>query len=158
MFRTVVTFLVAVPLLMPPGMCICQFAPTGKAFAATRPEADRHPHVAPASDSRSDCCCDSCRERATDAGLTAGSEGRSSHDGSLPSGPGKHAPGCPAALGDMPTKVAAPAVSIHFDVNPGLCFDSPVGQPAASVGRNRECVSAQAASPPLFICHCSLQI
>jgi hypothetical protein len=58
----------------------------------------------------------------------------------------------------MPTKVSAPAVTIPFDANPGPCFDSLVAGPTAPVRGAREGVSAQAASPPLFISHCSLLI
>ncbi len=158
MVRTVVTILVAVPLLMPPGMCLCQFAPAGHVFATTWAEATRQEHAAHTPGSRPDCRCDSCRERAVGPDLPAGSQGRPSPDGPPPSGPGKHPPGCPAALGDMPTKVSAPAVTIPFDANPGPCFDSLVAGPTAPVRGAREGVSAQAASPPLFISHCSLLI
>lgn len=157
MLRSVVTFLVAVPMLMPPGMCICQFAPTGKASAVTRSEVGQQ-RVGHTADSRTDCRCDSCRERAAAAGLPTGGEDGPSSSDEAPFGPGKHAPGCPAALGDVPTKMAASTVTIHLDTNPVGCFVPPVVEPTASVGRGRVCVSHPAASPPLFISHCSLLI
>ena len=153
MLRTVVTFLVAVPLLMPPGMCICQFAPTARASTPTRSGGGAG-HTA---DARPDCRCDSCRERAAPAGLPCrGEEDQPSPDEG-PFAPGKHAPGCPAALGDVPTKMAASTVTIHLDANP-VCFFSVVARPAGPAGRGRESATARAASPPLFISHCSLQI
>lgn len=159
MLRAVVTFLVSVPMLMPPGMCICQFAPTGKASAATWSEAARQPEVGHTS-SRPDCRCDSCRELAATAGLPTGNEGNTStpSDEVPPSGPGKHAPGCPAALGAIPTKMVVSTVSIHLDTNLLVCFVSLAVGPTSSVGRSRECMSPPAASPPLFISHCTLLI
>lgn len=156
MFRTLVTFLVALQMLMPPGMCICQFAPTGKGSAATRFESGQR-QVSHTADSRADCRCESCRERPA-ARLPSDGEDRPASPDEAPSGPGKHAPGCPAAHGDVPTKTAASTtVTIPFDAHP-LRFFSLAVVPAAPVGRAREGASRPAVSPPLFISHCTLLI
>lgn len=152
MFRSLVTLLVALPMLMPPGMCICQFAPTGK-VSASPPSWAGQRQTDHTTDSRVDCRCDSCRERAAATG-----EDRPASPDEAPVGPGKHAPGCPAAYGDVPTKMAASTtVTIHLDAHP-QCFFSLVAEPAALVGRGREGVSRPAVSPPFFISHCTLLI
>lgn len=157
MFRSLVTLLVALPMLMPPGMCICQFAPTGKVSAAPPSWAGQRP-VGHTSNSRAECRCNSCREQVAAAGLPTDGEDRPASPNEAPVGPGQHAPGCPAAHGDVPTKMAAStAVTIPFDAHP-QCFFSLVAEPAARVGRGREGVSRPAVSPPFFISHCTLLI
>lgn len=154
MFRAVITFLVAVPMLMPPGMCICQFAPTGTTTAGTRTVAARTPAVGHSSSAGRNCRCDSCREQAPAPG---GQE-------SVPAGspahpePGQHAPGCPALLGDTPTKMAAPALTLHLDADPLPTFVSAVVETSRARGRDRDAVGHADSSPPLFLSHCSLLI
>lgn len=154
MLRTVVTLLVVVPLLMPPGMCICQFAPNATAAAGTGGRTERGLRAGHTAAPHSDCRCDSCCNR-TPAG--GDERGPMPTDDAPPAGPGKHAPGCPAVLGDVPTKMAAPVVTLHFDA-PGGFTGTRLPDPASPAGRGRERSTVSATSPPLFISHCSLQI
>jgi hypothetical protein len=97
MLRALVSFLVAAPLLMPPGMCLCQFdlraclAPHGDECSALTPES--HPTD----------CCDCRHRRAEGRTCTRDKQGRQASDSSgrrsTPPKPPRqpHAPGCPAA-------------------------------------------------------------
>ena len=154
MVRAVVTFLVAVPMLMPPGMCICQFAPTGMAAAGTRTIAARAPAVAHSSDAGRNCRCDSCREQAPALG---GHEPTPAGSPTHPQ-PDRHSPGCPALLGDTPTKMAAPALTLHLDADPVPSFVSAVVETSRVQGRDRDAAVRTDSSPPLFLSHCSLLI
>lgn len=154
MFRAVITFLIAVPMLMPPGMCICQFAPTETPAAGTRAVAARTPAVGHSSNAGRNCRCDSCREQApAPDGQEPTPAGSPTHPG-----PGKHAPGCPALLGDTPTKMASPALALHLDANPVPGFVSAVVEPNRARGRDRDAAGHADSSPPLFLSHCSLLI
>ncbi len=155
MLRTIVTYLAVLPMLMPPGVCVCQLVPGGRAAAATAPP----PPTGHAADGRRGCVCASCRERQPEAG-TSTSDGpgdRPSDDGPRRPVPAEHWPGCPAADGAMPpTSVVPPSVTGHLALDlPGtaLCpaadvVTAPVrpGPPALSAG----------SPPPLFISHCAL--
>ena len=147
MFRSVLTILVALPMLVPPGMCVCQFAPVGSESAGTSFQLEVR-HTA----GRSDCHCESCRVRVAD---DRGREAKPS-DAPVAPGHGDHAPHCPAALGDLPTKMAVPAFAIHLDADVG--FVSAVVEPIVIRARVRDSVHLVMTSPPLFISHCALVI
>jgi hypothetical protein len=154
MFRAVVTVLVAVPMLMPPGMCLCQFAPAGTTAAGTRSAAARTSVPGHSPGDGRDCRCDSCRGQA----LTLGGQESAPAGPPTHPEPGKHAPGCPASLGDTPTKMASPALALHLDANPAPGFVSAVVETRRARGRDRDAASHADSSPPLFLSHCSLLI
>ena len=157
MLRAVLTFLIAVPMLMPPGMCICQFASAGSACSPSAPlTAPLHDGGHPAS---VDCCCDSCRERAGAISAVSQEEEKPRPpDRPASPHPGKHAPGCPAALGDIPNKMATAAVMLHLDASPAVGFVSAVVPATAPRSRDRDIENFAVVSPPLFISHCALLI
>jgi hypothetical protein len=147
MFRLVLTLLIALQMLVPPGMCVCQLARVGSASAGTSyPLEVRHAAV------HSDCRCESC------SGRVADDHGRKVKPSDSPVAPkhNDHAPHCPAALGDLPTKMAVPALVIHLDTDVG--FVSAVVEQIAIGSRDREIVCHVTTSPPLFISHCALVI
>ena len=147
----------AVPMLMPPGMCLCQFAPAGNDCSPPAPltaplRAGGHPASV-------DCCCDSCRERAgVVTAVSQGEEKPRPSDRPASPHPGKHAPGCPAALGDIPNKMAAAAVTLPLDASAAVGFVSAVVPATAVRSRDRDVETFAVVSPPLFISHCSLLI
>jgi hypothetical protein len=147
MFRLLLTILIALPMLMPPGMCVCQFAPIASNEAVTRFEMEER-HVA----GRTDCHCASCLGRAVD------DVGRKAMPYDSPVAPkhDDHSPHCPAALGDLPTKMAVPAITIHLDTDVG--FISAVVEGVAIRARTIDVVNKTESFPPLFISHCTLVI
>lgn len=160
MLRALVALLLAIPQLMPPGMCICQFVPTSEQPAAPTqlpsPGRVTAGHVA---DRGQKCSCESCRNQAssvdrTDAGEAQGTK-RADRDPAKP-GPVKHPPGCPAALGAMPTKMLVSAVTVQVDSD-AVCYMLTV-ESALAVARATAWVSPQTGDPPLFISHCTLLI
>lgn len=153
MLRAVLTVLIAVPMLMPPGMCLCQFA---SAASACSPSAPLHDAGHPAS---VDCCCDSCRERAGAISAVSQEEEKPRpSDRPASPHPGKHAPGCPAALGDIPNKMATAAVTLHLDASPAVGFVSAVVSATAPRSHDRDIETVAIIALPLFISHCALLI
>ena len=156
MFRTLVTALVSVQLLMPPSMCICQAAPLRSAFASTSAPGPRMQVVSVDSGiHRASCQCESCR---TQAERPDGDDPLNSEGAPSPSSPGKHAPGCPAALGDMPNKLLAPSAEVPTDVAQAFCDLLPPVSFLIPVASLRDRPNDIATSPPLFISHCALLI
>src|SRR4051794_27500617 len=95
MLRAVVSLLVALPLLMPPGVCVCRCAPVDRPSTALRTVA------------RPACahCCAHHKTKHQRAGTTL----LTVPDGSqVPT----HAPGCPALLTPDHAKVAQPVVVV----------------------------------------------
>ena len=161
MFRVLVLLLILPPMLMPPGMCICQFVQIGNVPAApVSALPDRQSSVGHASSPRPDCACDSCRRaRTASAGPGRGDDQPTQPPSERPSGPwpGKHWPGCPAAVGDVPLNVAVPTITAQADLTTAAGFFTPIAETVVSSG----CVAPvlpPAASPPLFISHCALLI
>jgi hypothetical protein len=154
MLRAVITFLIAVPMLMPPGMCICQLAPAGQVSGA-KPVFERQETVSHSVAARGTCRCESCREQ-----QAPGSDGRKQTPTGSPAQPepGKHAPGCPALLGDMPTKMAATALTLLLDASPVSAFVSAIVETDSLRWRDRDTTAVTASPPPLFLAYCSLLI
>mgnify|MGYP000988900277 CR=1 FL=1 len=112
MTRVLVLLLVVPSLLMPPGMCVCQYfrvvpQPHAPAVAA---------HAAPV------CTCESCR-----ASRSGESPGHTAPDQPVPS---DHLPGCPAALDAAQTAaVVPPVVAVSCDL-----ATAPLDQPTLDPG------------------------
>lgn len=156
MFRTLVTALVSLQLLMPPGMCICQAAPLRSALASKSVASPEMGLVSAAPGThRASCQCESCR---TPSDRTDRNESPESERTPNPPSPGKHAPGCPASLGDMPNKLLAPSAEAPTNVAQAFCDLLPPASFSISVATLRDCPNDTAKSPPLFISHCALLI
>lgn len=156
MFRALVLLLILPTLLMPPGMCICQFVPIGEVPAAPTSLSHRHPSVGHAADPRPDCTCDSCRRSRTADTAPERKDDQPTRTPSGP-GPGKHWPDCPAAVRDVPLNVAVPTVTVQADVVATISFLTPIVEAVASPDHAAR-VSPPVVSPPLFISHCALLI
>jgi hypothetical protein len=158
MFRAVVTLLVTLPMLMPPGMCICQFVPIGTTHAGPLPVRT----VSHDADAGRHCTCVTCQTREQDPSAgeqsrDCGHPARPCGDGPSPPVPGKHWPGCPAALGTAPTKMVVAPATVPVDVGTGLCFTDPLVGPGILVRRVNS-TPVPAISPPLYLSHCALLI
>src|SRR5690348_2265929 len=97
MLRLLGSLLLVPSLLLPPGMCVCQFARHEASPAA----ADGHGHPDTGEAVASQCCCGHGAE--SDEGQLAKAAPDQEHDGVPGSGCGSrlptdrpHAPGCPA--------------------------------------------------------------
>ncbi len=161
MFRALVLLLMLPPMLMPPGMCICQFVPIGKVpVAPVSALPDRQSSVGHASNPRPDCTCDSCRHSRTASAVPEGGNDQPTQPptgGPSGPGPGKHWPGCPAAVGDVPLNAAVPHVKTQADLVATTNFFTPITETLVSRDRTQP-VPSPTSSPPLFISHCTLLI
>ncbi len=152
MARVLVLLLILPPLLMPPGMCICQFTPVANASPVSTIPAERRSAASHTQSPKKDCACDSCRSRGAVAG----------HDNELPPrepvrGPTEHWPGCPAAADSLPLSLVLPTLTLEADFTFASEFVTATGEVANPVARILP-LPPQTASPPLFISHCSLLI
>lgn len=164
MFRAVVAFLAGLPMLMPPGMCLCQFLPRGEEFTAPPArQALSSGEVADASDETCDCRCGHRHQRANrdDSApdeIKTALRSAALSDCERPTShlPANHQPGCPAATGASPTKTPMAAVPAQTpDLAAGV-----VTLLGDADSCNRMCHEPMAAplAPPLFLSHCSLLI
>ncbi len=159
MFRLLLTILVGLPMLMPPGMCLCQFVPCGHASAdETRLPSSGEGAVNAVADSGG---CGHCRSRSAQAKQEPGKPGNRENvpveDSDPVPLPGQHAPGCPAALSAGTEKMALPTSQVQTLLL--LALDC-VGFTAASTNANIavERVTSHVHSLPLFLSHCTLLI
>lgn len=160
MVRSLVLLLILPRLLLPPGMCLCQFVAVGKASAtpSSSPPSRDVPSASHAATARPGCPCDSCRPRtpSADLGLDDDLPAKPADEPAAP-GSGKHWPGCPlAAVGAELPNLVMPTVSVDVDHVSADCNTSLavlVVPPLRAVP-----ASAPAVSPPLYISHCSLLI
>ena len=160
MFRALASLLVALPLLMPPGMCVCQFGPLGPVTAAASESAARPDGACPAGDRG---CCGHRKaavkrkadgnDRPISSRLPVPGRGEGVPD--RPDRP--HEPGCPALRAPDHSKLAEQnraslilavnrdGVSLAEGVLAGRSFDVPAQ------------IRGQA-SPPLYLSFCTLLI
>lgn len=162
MFRVLLTILVGLPMLMPPGMCLCQFLPCGRASAdESRPPSPGVQTVRPGVDSVPSCGCGQRRSRSQQAQQEPGKPGGWENipaDHSSPGPlPGQHAPGCPAAMTAATDKVALPTSQVQKLLVLAADFFgfTPVSVKAAIPV---ERVTSYPHSPPLFLSLCTLLI
>lgn len=148
MFRAFVAFLAALPLLLPPGMCICRFVPCADCSV---------PHEEHVTNSSADelTQCSKCSahraqpETSTGESATKNSPGHSHQD---------HAPWCTAITGDA-DRVATESVSVpteYVTVLNGYVANFEWATVVPS--RSRDFVAASIPSPPLYVSHCALLI
>lgn len=174
MLRVVFTVLVALPLLMPEGMCWCQLLPrrvVGLPPAGPSATSTRSTLADPgASEVVSRCACKRHRKDRTpdEEGVSAGSLGASCpcphcpdrQQDQHPPGPSGHLPGCPAVqsvpvvLQGIETGASAGKallVWLFVDVLPGAELSGGPDRPLTSRSPHRP-------APPLFLSHCPLLI
>lgn len=157
MLRVLALLLMLPPTLLPPGMCVCQFVPLGKASAARQsPSHARGVSAAHAATPRPDCSCDSCRSPSTERGAADDRPPPFSVESPADPGPGKHWPGCPAAVGAAPLDVVVTAVTAPADLV--VLVDLFWPAPGAAVSRTPVPMVTLRAIPPLYISHCALLI
>lgn len=159
MIRIVVTFLVAVQAMLPPGMCLCQFVP----FAAITHQAPETVPASPASITahvdESCCSCAACRSPVA----TAQPDDRAGTDRDPP--PEHHPLPTPTSpCSGCPVVSAGPAARVAILCVPEQApFDTVVHFVVSTV----EAVQPRAArpnllvnpvAPPLFVRHCALLI
>lgn len=162
MLRVLLTILVGLPMLMPPGMCICQFVPCGRAATdETRLPLSADGAAMVGADSGPSCGCVHRRSRSQQAKQEFGKPGGLESIPVDPPSPwplpGQHAPGCPAAMTAATEKVALPTFQVNTLLVLALDF---VGFTPVSVEVNRpaERVTIRPHSPPLFLAFCRLLI
>lgn len=152
--RTALAFLALLPTLMPPGMCICQFAPAIRVApvsqSAVNIEETASAHLA---NTKSRCSCDSCRVQA----LPVAEIPLAAADGAPSQEPIQHAPGCPAAADAVPLTLLIQSATIPIDASATLDFLSPIWLPSVPTVCLHSVALLQSA-PPLFISHCALLI
>lgn len=153
--KTFLLLAVGLPLLMPPGMCICQFVPCGESTGSGlggRAELER---------TRTSTGC-SCAPRRGGTQAAAGGIPACRDSGTTPGGqkscpfPAKPWPDCPVVTGTAPDKFPTPA-PVLFTLDLASVVVWSVEVPATPVGRVDH-ISLRPASSPLFISHCSLVI
>lgn len=158
MLRALVLLLMLPPMLLPPGMCVCQFVPVGTVPAPLSASRDRELSASHDANPRADCTCASCRSRAGAAPSEGGDNAPTPRDdGPSRPEPGKHWPGCPAAADATPFNMVVPTVTVQADLAAATGFFTPVEVAVVPPVRATP-VPAPAYSPPLFISHCTLLI
>lgn len=152
MLQGLVTFLVSFQLLLPPGMCVCQFAPVAKEVTGVTFRDGSH-----AEPSR--CRCGTCHGHEAFDREPAPLERTAKPSQREPNTPEpvKHFPGCPAELGDMPTKMAASTITLELDEFEAVSFFE--GSVVSRIeGREKDRLNSTPHSPPFFISYCTLLI
>lgn len=143
MIRSVVTVLVGLQLLMPPGMCVCRFAPV----AAVGTDANA---VRPAPPPLRACCA-SCGSRHP-AAESCPDQAPAAPDHPIDRGPPDHLPGCPAVSPDVAAKLPAPTeppVDAAADALAAAVAAGITGEPAAACRTVPH--AAFPSDPPLYL-------
>lgn len=140
MVRRVLTLLLALPLLLPPGVCVC-----GLAQASTTPADCPVPAAAEAPTCP---CCQHCVERAAD-----------DHEANAVASPAsplkgdQHPPGCPARRGVAQWKCSSPA-----PVLPQIAaLDAPY-QPLPADPVLCACITLRSVERPIYLTTLTLRI
>jgi hypothetical protein len=163
--RALVLLLVAPALLMPPGMCICQFVPCGGIAEPASALPSSGSLRADARFTETTACTCGSRHARSSAEKTPSGAACSSHDcGSGSSDnknpcplPGKQWPGCPAAVGSAVTKLSPPASALFLAFDFSSVYVGLVTESVTPV--SRVCLtSVLPAATPLFVSHCALLI
>lgn len=144
-FRTVVTILTALLMLMPPGMCVCQFTPVRPVCP---PPMGRT--VATARDEERSSKCSSCCSRSNPKAPVGGGE-RAAADrdhGPRPNLP--HDPGCPALKTVDWSKIAGTFASADALMVPALS-GALFGLAASPVTPSRPADSLLTGHAPIYI-------
>ena len=150
--RTLLLLAVGLPMLMPPGVCVCQFVPYEPGGAA---EPARTVDVSAALQDSADAQrCGCCRRDRSSGGDFTHGAAPAKNPGPVP---GKHWPGCPAAIGAAPVKVAVPAPTPFQPDAPACLFVAHTAEPRLP-SVSADFTSTAPAAPPLYLSHCTLLI
>lgn len=159
--RTLLLLLIAPVMLMPPGMCICQFVPCGWEMGTGRGDLSASLRSSSQTTTTVTCTCDKRRSGSQDhrsSGVSTSQDRETASGGEKPCPcPGKPWPGCPAVTGEDQAKVAPPPSAVLSSLDLACEFVQFVEVPAVPVARV-DFKSLHPASSPLFICHCTLLI
>lgn len=154
MFRAVLTVLLVLPMLVSPGMCVCQFVPCGRVRCesprTTLASIDR------SLSSRASCRCAKPCNRAERGSRSHGAVAKQLADLRPAPVPIDHIPGCPASVESTVRKVSLPADAIPtVDLQAVAWVFTPV---RTSRQRYSDRLARFPADAPLFVSHCSLLI
>lgn len=157
MARIVVTFLVAIQAVLPPGMCLCQFVPIA---ATPRPVHETAPVSQPAVAAEESCCsCSACRKTsiATLASHEpAATDREAPHEHrSLPT-PVSPCSGCPVVSAGPASRVAILSAPEQAPLDTAVPFVIPTVEPVPACTDRPHCLVSPAA--PLFVRHCAFLI
>jgi hypothetical protein len=158
--RVVVTILVGVQALLPPGMCLCQFVPS----ATHRQELRTPPAIPPATATHTDdscCSCPACRPMArTDApppGEQTTPDLEAPHEHHPLPTPAAPCSGCPVvAAGPLARAVILDAPEQAPLAN-AVHFVAPLVE-VVSARADRPYLTPIPAASPLFVSHCAFLI
>jgi hypothetical protein len=155
-FRALVSLLVAVPLLMPPGTCLCRSGVLGSARAIACQSVGRQGDCGPTAERG--CCrhhkpAGKCENRDQETRVS-----RRTPVPGCPAAPEqRHEPKCPALRTPDYSKVAG-----RYDVALVLTLDQELFRVAQILPTSRpaltELVSPATIAPPLYLSHCTLLI
>ncbi len=155
MFRTVLTVLLALPMLMSPGMCVCQFVPCGRVRCESPRTTSVSNDQSPAS--RASCrCAKQCKRAKWDSRSHEVPAKRLADLRPAPV-PLDHVPGCPASVESAVRKVSLPADTIPTVDLPAVAWAyTPVCAFRQRYSDHR--LARFPTDAPLFVSHCSLLI
>jgi hypothetical protein len=155
------TILIAVQALLPPGMCLCEFVPSGASTRQAHAPAPAPPTSAAAHVDESCCSCAACRaavpaappssyeQAATDCG-----DPHERHPLPTPASP---CSGCPVVSAGPAARVAILLAPEQAPLDAAVHFVVARVEAAAPRAARPNPVVATAA-PPLFVRHCALLI
>lgn len=166
MVRAMVAFLIGLPLLMPPGMCICQFVPDARAAepepteVSCQEEQDAHAEE-PCTVPPRKCSCACHRppkaEPVANTSIVSITSLRSAADEPKVPDDSRHVPGCPALRSVDNSKVAETHRPLLDRVDAVPEFLRLVLFMAIATARV-EVHRPEAAGSPLYLSQCSLLI
>jgi hypothetical protein len=161
--RTILAILASLPMLVPPGMCVCKLAP--RWFAAAPAATVTPPPATVAIESPSHSCC-GCKKHRKARQQKLPHQAAHCACPSCPADPSRtpaerdeHHPGCPKALGVPLVVVQARSGSATLHMLDFLA--SPLLVPEqVSVGKTAwpDPDGVPILAPPLFLSHCTLLI
>lgn len=157
--RTLLLLLLAPALLMPPGVCLCQFVPCGESAGVPRSGLPASTRPSCGGQFEETCACAKRRLAADGRKPTAAAEGRAAVFGDEKPAqlPGKHSQGCPAVTGEDQAKLAQTPSPVLPSADLTCHVFQLVDTPARPAARE-ERAPVRPVSSPLFIAHCALLI
>lgn len=158
MIRIVVTILVAVQALLPPGMCLCQFVPTG----TITPQAhETAPTSQPSVAVEESCCsCPACRAAPAATPPSheqAATDREAPHERHPLPTPTSPCSGCPVVSAGPAARAAILPAPEQVPLDTTVHFVVPAVE-ATAPRADRPNLLVAPAAPPLFVRHCALLI
>lgn len=162
MVRVLFAMLVGIPLLTPPGVCLCDFLPCtrGHDSVAAARKTEAEPEAQASNPKGCRCHRHRTEESATKSPAeTADAQGRAlEHDSHCPSRP-DHAPTCPAK-NHLAAKIRSSVASMQPIIGLSSGLVEPLTPVAAKVGRVLSSASdfRRPADSPIYLTFCALVI